>query len=410
MLFNGRVQIIEYPVSLVMKAWHVLLTSLGMDAVAAWPLTVVLLVVTVRLVLVPLAWRAQYSTRLLVNLRPAMTALELEYRGRTDRAAVREKMQRRRDMQKEGGYRLRDGCMPALVQIPFFLGLYRILLTVSRPTDLETATHRGIGVLDSTDVSEFLQSSVFGVPLPAYSVMTEERFAFLGTTSTEVFHAALPLCLAAAVFTTANMAYSLRRNWITLDVDSALARGMFRFMVLMVVVVFVFPLTFGLAGPAPVAIMCYWVLNNLWTLVQNICMHLLLDRKAPYSAEFLEFRRIAGIRRRQLKPLIRQAKAQSRKTGRPVPEVLGQLVAAQQARAQAAQRPPTTRPAPDTAVAATGYAVEDTVTLPTTKAHPPRPSEDRSPVVPASEFLAARNALKGADPTQRVPGRHRLEE
>jgi YidC/Oxa1 family membrane protein insertase len=29
-------------------------------------------------------------------------------------------------------------------------------------------------------VGQFLQAEVFGVPLPAYSVMTDERFEFLG--------------------------------------------------------------------------------------------------------------------------------------------------------------------------------------------------------------------------------------
>ncbi|WP_297006963.1 membrane protein insertase YidC [uncultured Corynebacterium sp.] len=294
-------QIIEYPVSLVMKGWHLLLTSLGMDAVSSWPLTIALLVLTVRLILLPFAYRAQYSTRMLINLRPALTALDAEYAGVKDRDRIREKMARRRQLQEAGGYRMRDGCVPSLIQIPFFLGLYRILLTVSRPPDLETGVHRSIGALDSTDVSQFLQAEVFGVPLPAYSVMTDERFGFLGTSSSEVFRTALPLCLIAAVLTTGNMAYSVRRNWTTLDEDSSLARGLFKFMVLMIPMVLIFPLAFGLAGPAPVAIMCYWVLNNLWTIAQNVGLQLVMDRKAPYSQEFLDHRRQAGIRRRQLR-------------------------------------------------------------------------------------------------------------
>lgn len=308
-------QIIEYPVSLVMKAWHVLLTSLGMDAVASWPLTIVLLVLTVRLFLLPFAYRALHSSRMLINLRPALNALDREYAGNKDREAIREKMRRRKELQNEGGYRMRDGCLPSLIQIPFFLGLYRILLTVSRPTDLENGAHQGIGALDSTDVGQFLQSEVFGVPLPAYSVMTDERFSFLGTSGSEVFRIALPLCLIASVLTTANIAYSIRRNWLTLDEDSAFARGLFKFLVLLLPVVLAFPLTFGLAGPAPVAIMCYWVMNNLWTIAQNVGLQLLLDRKAPYSEEFLAHRRKAGIRRRALK-----AEKRAKKKGTVTPE------------------------------------------------------------------------------------------
>ncbi|WP_291475158.1 membrane protein insertase YidC [Corynebacterium sp.] len=294
-------QLIEYPVSLVMKAWHVFLTWLGMDAISSWPLTIVLLVVTVRLILLPFAYRALYSSRMLINLRPAMHALEVEYRGVKDRDKIREKMGKRKKLQQDGGYRMRDGCIPSLIQIPFFLGLYRILLTVSRPTDLENGTHQSIGALNGTDVGQFLQAEVFGVPLPAYSVMTDERFEFLGTSSSEVFHIALPLCLIASVLTTSNMAYSLKRNWMTLDEDSAVARGLFKFMILLVPVMLIFPLAFGLAGPAPVAIMCYWVMNNLWTIAQNVALQLVMDRKAPYSEEFLAHRRDVGARRKQLR-------------------------------------------------------------------------------------------------------------
>ncbi|HJG46079.1 membrane protein insertase YidC [Corynebacterium variabile] len=294
-------QIIEYPVSLVMKAWHVFLTWLGMDAVSSWPLTIVLLVVTVRLILLPFAYRALYSSRMLINLRPALHALEVEYKGVKDRDRIREKMAKRKQLQQDGGYRMRDGCLPALIQIPFFLGLYRILLTVSRPTDLENGTHQSIGALNGTDVGQFLQAEVFGVPLPAYSVMTDERFDFLGTSSSEVFHIALPLCLIASVLTTSNTAYSLKRNWMTLDEDSAVARGLFKFMVLLLPVMLIFPLAFGLAGPAPVAIMCYWVMNNLWTVAQSITLQLIMDRKAPYTEEFLAHRREVGARRKQLR-------------------------------------------------------------------------------------------------------------
>lgn len=300
-------QIIEYPVSLVMKAWHAALTALGMDAVDAWPLTILLLVLTVRLILLPFAYRAQHSSRMLINLRPALAALDREYAGNKDPEAVKEKMNRRRALQREGGYRMRDGCIPSLIQIPVFLGLYRILLTVSRPTDLENAEHQSIGALNSTDVDQFLDAKVFGVPLPAYSVMTDERFTFLGTTSSEVFRVALPLCTIAAILTTLNMAYSVRRNWMTLDEDSALARGLFKFLIGMTPFVLLFPLFFGLAGPAPVAIMCYWVANNLWTVAQNVGLNLVMDRKAPYTEEFLSHRKDAAARRKQLK--------QAKKTG-----------------------------------------------------------------------------------------------
>lgn len=292
-----------------MKLWHLLLTAFGMDEVSAWVLTVPLLVVTVRSFLVPFAYRAMVSTRRLVNLRPALDALEAEYTDRVRPEDTREKSRRRRQLQHEGGYRMRDGCVPALIQIPFFIGLYRLLLLVSRPDDLEASTHPGRGALNSSDIDTFLQARILDVPLPAYSVMSDEQFTFLGTSTGQVFHLALPLCITAAVFTTVNTAYSIRRNWMTLDDNNAVARSLFRMMFGILVFVAVFPLAFGLAGPAPVAIMCYWVMNNLWTAVQSIGFHIYLDRKIPYSQEFLDHRDAVRSGRRARRREIKDASA-----------------------------------------------------------------------------------------------------
>lgn len=298
-----------YPVSVVMTFWHRILTGvLGVSDATAWAVSIVLLVLTVRLFLLPFAYRQFKSTRFLVNLRPRVAALEAEFADRHDPGAAREKLRRQRELQREGGYRMRDGCVPALIQVPFFLGLYQLLLRISRPGDLEATEHHGVGVLDGQDVGHFLDASVAGVPLPAYSVMSDEQFAFLGTTASDVFHLALPLCIAASVFTTANFGYSLYRNWLTLDHNSALAISLFRGMWLLLPVLTLFPLIFGLGGPAPVAIMCYWVMNNLWTLAQSLGLHLTLDRIVPYTPEFMEHRDRMRDARRARRAEVREAR------------------------------------------------------------------------------------------------------
>ncbi|WP_312978976.1 membrane protein insertase YidC [Corynebacterium sp.] len=300
-------EFIEYPVSAVMKLWHMALTAMGVADATAWTASIALLVLTVRLILVPFAYRAYRSTRILVNLRPALSALDEEYKDRLSQPERKELMKKRRELQLSNGYRLRDGCLPALVQIPFFIGLYRILLQVARPTDLEAASHPGIGALSGTDVSHFLEADILGIPLAAYSTMSDEQFAFLGTTGGEVFTFAVPLCITAAVFTTLNMAYSIYRNWLTLDENNGTSRAMFKLLFFMAPVAILVPIVFGLAGPAPAAIMCYWVMNNLWTMTQNIGLHLVLDRQVPYSEEFRRHRAEVGAARKQRRKEIREA-------------------------------------------------------------------------------------------------------
>ncbi len=300
-------EFIEYPVSAVMKLWHMALTAMGAGDATAWTASIALLVLTVRLFLVPFAYRAYRSTRILVNLRPALSALDEEYKDRLSQPERRELLKKRRELQLANGYRMRDGCVPALIQIPFFIGLYRILLQVARPTDLEAASHPGIGALSGDDVAHFLDADILGVPLAAYSTMADEQFAFLGTTGGEVFTFAVPLCITAAVFTTLNMAYSIYRNWLTLDENNGTARAMFKLLFFLAPVAILVPIVFGLAGPAPAAIMCYWVMNNLWTMTQNIGLHLVLDRQVPYSEEFRAHRAEVGAARKQRRGEIRDA-------------------------------------------------------------------------------------------------------
>src|SRR5699024_2145631 len=66
---SGSVDIFAYPVSLVMKFWH---WALGFvvdpDSGIAWVGSVLLLVVTVRLLLLRSMWRQQYSMRKMAQL------------------------------------------------------------------------------------------------------------------------------------------------------------------------------------------------------------------------------------------------------------------------------------------------------------------------------------------------------
>ena len=138
--------IVEYPVALVLKLWHVLFTKVfGIAPSTAWIVAVIFLVLTVRSLLAPLTLRQIRSSRNLANLRPQLHELSQEYVGRTDADSRKELNQRRKQIQLEGGYRMRDGCLPALIQIPVFLGLYRMLLRVARPN----------GVVDPDELQGF---------------------------------------------------------------------------------------------------------------------------------------------------------------------------------------------------------------------------------------------------------------
>ena len=72
-------EVFMYPVSGIMKLWHLLFGSF-LDGSAAWILTIVFLVLTVRAIIAPLNWMSVKQGRIAALMRPEMTELNAELR------------------------------------------------------------------------------------------------------------------------------------------------------------------------------------------------------------------------------------------------------------------------------------------------------------------------------------------
>lgn len=287
-------EVLTYPVSAVIKLWHLLLHNvLGMDASMAWIFAIVGLVVTVRTLLLPFFWAQKRSSRQTILMRPEKQALEEEYADTTDPRALYEKRQKTREMHKRYGFNPLVGCVPPLVQIPIIIGLYRLLMWMSRPEML--AGHEradgGLGVLSEADLVSFMQTELFGVPVPAYVAMTEERLAILGTTASEVTPVVAPFVIVAALLAFTNLCAGTYNTWKHMDWSMRLNRGMFKFMIVMTGLLPLFILWLGLAGPLPFALVFYWVVSNLWMVVQTLVLNTLVQRRWPETEEHHELRR-----------------------------------------------------------------------------------------------------------------------
>ena len=80
------VEFLIYPVSGIMKMWHILLHSvLGLSDSTAWMLSIFGLIVVVRLTILPPAWMQYRAGRIYVNLRPKLSQLEEEFQDRSRR-------------------------------------------------------------------------------------------------------------------------------------------------------------------------------------------------------------------------------------------------------------------------------------------------------------------------------------
>lgn len=269
---------IYYPVSAILWFWHQAFGYvLGKNSGYAWALAVVFLVFTLRLVLFQPFVKQVRTTRQMQELQPQIKELQKKYKN--DRQEMTVQMQK---LQKEHGFNPLMGCLPVLLQVPVFLGLFHVLRSFQR-------TGHGIGQLGMTpeqnantpnyifsvpDVQSFLSARLFGAPLSAYITQPTtmlDSFAHYGGIPSKVAIAAvsIPLMVIAGVATHFNARASVARQ-------SEAAAANPQAAMMNKLALYVFPLGVMVGGPfLPVAILIYWVSNNIWTYAQQ---HLVFGR------------------------------------------------------------------------------------------------------------------------------------
>lgn len=267
-MFNWfSLDIIYYPVSAIMWLWYkVFGFILGPDNFFAWALTVMFLVFTLRAILYKPFVRQIRTTRQMQELQPQIKALQKKYGKDRQRMAL--EMQK---LQKDHGFNPILGCLPMLAQIPVFLGLYHVLMSFNRTQTgigrlgLSVAQNSSIGnyVFSATDVQNFLRADLFGAPLGASMIQTVGLGAFEQFDRTAVIIVGVPLMILAGVATHFNSRASVARQSVEASANPQTA-------MMNKLALYVFPLGVVVGGPfLPLAIILYWVSNNIWTYGQQ---------------------------------------------------------------------------------------------------------------------------------------------
>lgn len=271
---------IYYPVSWILWFWHrVFGFAFGADNGLSWALSVVFLVFTLRLVLYRPFVRQVRTTKQMQELQPQIKELQKKYKN--DRQKMATEMQK---LQKDHGFNPLMGCLPILAQVPVFLGLFHVLRSFNRTghgfgqlgMDPYTNAHTPNYVFNADDVQSFLSARIFGAPISAFitaPVDELQAFADYGGVPSKISIAAvaIPLMVIAAIATHFNARASVARQ-----TPEAAANPQAALMNKLALWVFPFGVLIG--GPfLPIAILLYWVSNNIWTYGQQ---HLVFGRMA----------------------------------------------------------------------------------------------------------------------------------
>ena len=122
---------IYWPISAIMWFWREAL-SMVMDphAGVTWLLSIVLLTWTIKALLVWPTVKQIRSGQKTAKLAPQMKAIRERYKN--DQAKMAEETQK---LYKTAGVNPLAGCIPMLVQIPVFMGLFHVLRSFNRTVE-----------------------------------------------------------------------------------------------------------------------------------------------------------------------------------------------------------------------------------------------------------------------------------
>ncbi|MBE9375608.1 membrane protein insertase YidC [Saccharopolyspora sp. HNM0983] len=259
---------ILYPVSAILWFWHkVFGFVLGPDNGFAWALSVFFLVFTLRVVLLKPAISQIRSARKMQKFAPQIQKLREKYKG--DRQRQAQEMQK---LQSEHGVSPLGGCLPALLQIPVFLSLFHVLRSFQPGAQQNY-------VFDAEGVRSFVDASIFGAKLSNWITQPAEDLAAFGTDRTSMIIVGVPLMIIASVATYYTMRMSMRKQ-----TDAAMANPQSAMMAKFMM--YVAPIGALVSGwVLPIAVLLYWLANNVWTLGQQHLLTKKIDREQERERE-----------------------------------------------------------------------------------------------------------------------------
>ncbi|MDN4473879.1 membrane protein insertase YidC [Demequina zhanjiangensis] len=249
--FFAILQPLEWVVANVMVIWHQLLEFLGMDPAAGitWALSIVGLVVTIRIALIPLFVKQIKASRAMQVIAPELRAVQDKYKGKKDQAS-REAMSRE-TMELYSKHKTNPfaSCLPMLIQAPIFFALFRVL-----NYRLEQGGGE-IGLLTDELINQAQQATLFGAGL-------DETFLSDGaSTSARVLSAVLIIAMVATTFLTQHQL--TQKNMPASALEGPMAQQQ-------KILMYVLPFIFVISGPNfPVGVLIYWTTTNLWTMGQQ---------------------------------------------------------------------------------------------------------------------------------------------
>ena len=246
---------IKWLIEAILVGFHTALTSIGMneDAGITWVFSIVGLVLVVRAALIPIFVKQIKSQRRMLEVAPQLKKIQDKYKGKKDQFS-REAMQRETmGLYKRTGTNPLGSCLPLLIQMPIFFGLFSVLSDAQNQVDNRV---RGVGLLNEELSQSFGTSSLFDIAPLHLAISTAD-----GNVSVIVIAAIMVVLMTASQFITQLQIMSKNQS------PEMRSSPMFKQQKMLL---YILPLVFAFSGfTFPLGVMFYWLVSNFWTMVQQ---------------------------------------------------------------------------------------------------------------------------------------------
>ena len=240
---------IKWLIELILVSFHTLFTAVGLDfnSGASWVLSIVGLVLVVRAALIPVFVRQIKSQRNMMLVQPELQKLQKKYKGKTDRDSRERFAKEQMELYKRTGSNPFSSCLPLLLQMPIFMGLFFVLNDSQQ-------NKAGVGLLNADLALSFSQAEIFGAKLSATFFSSDDI-------NVKILAGIMIVLMSSSQFITQKQIMAKNQNP---DVANS------QFMQTQKILLYVLPLVFLVSGVTfPLGVMTYWLVSNFWTMGQQ---------------------------------------------------------------------------------------------------------------------------------------------
>jgi len=235
--------------------YDVLKPAFGPTSGWTWFFSIVILVVLMRLVMVPLFIKQMHTTRAMSSLQPQMAALRKKYKN--DKQTLNQETMK---LYQEAGVNPLMGCLPFVLQLPLFFGLFNVLRAIAAG---KTEYGLPAAMVDAGRHAKILGASIADKVLFTHGlhVALHSKLVIIGAV------------VISMVTTFLTIRQSQKRGMMPAATpDNPMASSQ-KYMT------YIMPF-FALTGLYwPFGLVLYWVTTNVWTLGQQW----ILGRRYPYT-------------------------------------------------------------------------------------------------------------------------------